>query len=73
MGLSVALGIFLCSACQSREHRLSSVLWAAQASQGVWLLLRDRRGLKNKTSNKRGVTVSSDLKRAEHNLLIMFH
>lgn len=44
-----------------------------RASQGVWLLLRDGRGLKNKTSNKRGVTVRSDLKWGEHNLLLMFH
>lgn len=73
MGLSVALGIFLYSASQSREHRLSSVLWAAQGEPGVWLLLRDKRGLKNKTSNKRGVTVRSDLKWSEHDLLIMFH
>lgn len=34
VGLSVALGIFLCSACQSREHRLLSVLWAAQGEPG---------------------------------------
>lgn len=44
-----------------------------RASQGVCLLLHDEHGLKNKTSNKRGVTVRSDLKWGEHNLLIMFH
>lgn len=37
------------------------------------MLLHDEHGLKNKTSNKRGVTVRSDLKWGEHNLLIMFH
>lgn len=34
VGLSVSLGIFLCSASQSREHRLSSVLWAARGEPG---------------------------------------
>lgn len=37
------------------------------------MLLCDECGLKNKTSNKRGVTVRSDLKWGECNLLIMFH